>query len=131
MSKTRKNFGSDIDRSQDRIDNTGEVFTPAHVVDEMLSHISVETLKNPESTFLDVCAGSGNFLYHIKQLLLEYHAEEHILNNMLYCIEFMEDNHKELCERMGVPVDHPHYVCGDALTYDYSFGEAVGLEAFF
>jgi len=131
MSNTRKNFGSDIDRSQDRIDNTGEVFTPAHVVEEMLSNIPEHTLKDPTSTFLDVCAGSGNFLYHLKTLLLQYHSEEHILNNMLYCIEYMEDNHKELCERLGVEVTHPHYVLGDALSYDYSFGEPVGLEAFF
>lgn len=131
MSKTRKNFGSDIERSQERIDNTGEVFTPAHVVEEMLSNIPVETLKDPESTFLDVCAGSGNFIHHIKQLLLEYHTEEHILSNMLYCIEFEPDNHRELCERLGVPTTHPHFVCGDALTYDYSFGEAIGVLAFF
>ena len=97
----------------------------------MLSNIPEETLKNPESTFLDVCAGSGNFLFHLKMLLLQYHAEDHVINNMLYCVEYMEDNHKELCNRLGVPVTHPHYVRGDALTYDYSFGEPVGLESFF
>ena len=49
---------------------------------------------------------------------------------MLYAVELMEDNHKEMCDRLGVEVDHPHYICHDALTYDYSFGEPVGLEAF-
>ena len=49
---------------------------------------------------------------------------------MLYAVELMEDNHLELCKRLGVEPDHPHYVCHDALTYDYSFGEPVGLEAF-
>ena len=43
----------------------------------------------------------------------------------------MEDNHKEMCDRLGVSTTHPHYVCNDALTYDYSFGEPVGLEVFF
>ena len=47
---------------------------------------------------------------------------------MLYAVELMDDNHKELCTRLGVPIDHPHYVCADALTYDYSFGTLVRLE---
>ena len=50
---------------------------------------------------------------------------------MLYAVELMEDNLKEMCDRLGVSVEHPHYVCHDALTYDYSFGEPVGIEAFF
>ena len=50
---------------------------------------------------------------------------------MLYAIELMKDNHKEMCERLGVPIDHPHYVCANALEYDYNFGEPVGVEVFF
>jgi hypothetical protein len=50
---------------------------------------------------------------------------------MLYAVEMMEDNHNELCERLGVSIDHPHYVCADALEYDYSFGELIGIEKFF
>jgi hypothetical protein len=50
---------------------------------------------------------------------------------MLYAVELMPDNHKEMCERLGVDINHPHYVCHDALTYDYSFGEPVGVEAYF
>ena len=39
-------------------------------------------------------------------------------------------DYKELCERLGVSVDHKHYICANALEYDYSFGEPVGLEKF-
>ena len=49
---------------------------------------------------------------------------------MLYAVELMADNHKELCERLGVSTDHPHYVNANALEYDYSFGNPVGLESF-
>ena len=97
------------------------------MVNETPEHI----LKDPNSTFLDNSAGSGNFIIALQTKLREYHSLEHINNNMLYAVELMEDNHKEMCERLGVPVDHKHYVCHDALTYDYSFGEPVGLEAFF
>ena len=40
----------------------------------------------------------------------------------------MEDNHKELCNRVGVSTTHPHYVCADALNYHYKF-DGTPLEA--
>ena len=133
MSKNKHNqeVGSTIERSDERIKVTQEVFTPMELVEYMIDDIDIELLKDPESTFIDNSAGCGNFLVGLKQRLLQYHSEEHILENMLYAVEMMEDNHKELCNRLGVPVTHPHYVCHDALTYDYSFGEPVGVEQFF
>ena len=98
---------------------------------QMVNKISLEELQDPKSTFLDPSAGNGNFMVAMKERLLQYHAEQHVLDHMLYAVELMEDNHKEMCERLGVGVDHPHYICHDALTYDYSFGEPVGLEQFF
>ena len=128
--KHNKLVGSDIERSDERIDLTGEVFTPMELCNIMVDEIPLNILKNPKSTFLDNSAGSGNFLIALRERLKEYHSEEHIVNNMLYAVELMKDNHKEMCDRLGVEVDHPHYICHDALTYDYSFGESVGLEAF-
>ena len=133
MSKNKHNqeVGSTIERSDERIKVTQEVFTPMELVEYMIDDIDVELLKDPESTFIDNSAGCGNFLVGLKQRLLQYHSEEHILENMLYAVEMMEDNHKELCNRLGVDVTHLHYVCHDALTYDYSFGEPTGVLAFF
>ena len=129
--KHNKLVGSNIERSDERIDLTGEVFTPMELCNIMVDEIPLRILKNPNSTFLDNSAGSGNFLIALRERLKEYHSEEHIVNNMLYAVELMEDNHKEMCNRLGASVDHPHYICHDALTYDYSFGESVGLEEFF
>lgn len=133
MSKNKHNqeVGSNIERSDERIKVTQEVFTPMELVEYMIDDIDIELLKDPTSTFIDNSAGCGNFLVGMKNRLLQYHTEEHILENMLYAVEMMEDNHKELCQRLGVPVTHSHYVCHDALTYDYSFGEAVEVEQFF
>lgn len=133
MKKNKHNVsvGSEIERSDERIKQTQEVFTPMELVERMIDDISIEILKDPNSTFIDNSAGCGNFLISLKNRLLTYHTEEHILNNMLYAVEMMEDNHKEMCKKIGVSVDHPHYVCHDALTYDYSFGNPVGLEQFF
>lgn len=133
MTKNDHNLslGSEIERSNERIDETGEVFTPLELCQQMVNELPEEVLKNPQSKFLDNSAGNGNFMIALLNKLIKYHSQEHILNHMLYAVELMEDNHKEMCERLGVPVAHPHFICADALTYDYSFGEPVGLEAYF
>ena len=133
MNKKKHNetVGSTVERSDERIDSTGEVFTPLELCAEMVAEIPLKTLKNPDSKFLDNSAGCGNFLIALRDELVKYHPVDHVVNEMIYCVELMEDNHKEICNTLGVPVTHPHYVCHDALTYDYSFGEPVGVESFF
>ena len=133
MPKNKHNdtTGSNIDRSDERINETGEVFTPMELCHRMVSEIPESTLKDPTSTFLDPSAGSGNFLLALQTELSKYHELSHINDNMLYGVELMEDNHQEMCYRLGVLTDHPHIVCANALEYDYSFGEPVGLESFF
>ena len=129
--KHNQSVGADIERSDERIDQRGEVFTPLECCYEMIDELPLHILQNPDSTFLDNSAGSGNFLVALVNRLNRYHTERHIVENMLYGVELMEDNHQEMCNRLGILIDHPHYVCHDALTYDYSFGESVGVEAFF
>ena len=133
MKKNKHNIksGSNIERSNERIKETQEVFTPPELVESMIDDIDVELLKDSSSKFLDNSAGCGNFLVGLKNRLMNYHSEKHILNNMLYAVEIMPDNHKELCARLGVRSNHKHYVCDDALEYDYSFGEPIGVEQFF
>ena len=133
MSKNKHNqsVGSDIERSDDRINSSGEVFTPMELCREMVSEIPLTTIEDPYSTYLDNSAGNGNFVIALRDRLSEHHSLDHVLNEMLFAVELMEDNHAELCKRVGVSTTHPHYVCHDALTYDYSFGDPVGVECFF
>ena len=123
--------GSAIERSDERIAETQEVFTPMQLCHETVNEIPEEILRNSDSTFLDNSAGSGNFVVALIDKLSEYHDREHVINQMVYSVELMPDNHKELCARIGVRINHPHYVCADALEYDYSFGEAIGVEKYF
>ena len=133
MSKNNHNLtsGSTIERSDERIDLTGEVFTPMEVCVAMVNDIPESVLKNPNSTFLDNSAGAGNFMVALQTKLQEYHSLQHINNNMLYAVELMEDNHTEMCNKLGVSTSHPHFVCADALEYDYSFGNPIGAELFY
>lgn len=130
---------------------TGEDFTPAALVNEILDKLPVEIWKDSSKTWLDPAAGNGNFLVEVKRRLLEAgHAEDHILNNMIFGVELMPDNCEEMIERLygpgiieqvpksrvraGYKVDGlkycfkfngkwvPNIVCADGLVYDYSFG---------
>ena len=123
-----KSVGSKIERSDKRINATSEVFTPMEVCIKIIQEIPEMMLKDSKSKFIDDSAGSGNFLLALQTELSKYHSLSHINDNMLYAIELMEDNHAEMCKRVGVPVDHPHFVCANALEYDCSFGEPVALE---
>jgi hypothetical protein len=127
-SKNRHNqqHGSTIERSDERIKQTQEVFTPTDLINLMIDDIPIEQLKNPNSRFMDNCAGSGNFIACLYEALQEYHSKDHIINNMLYAVELMEDNHKEMCRRLDISVDHPHFVCADALQYHYRFDGTTG-----
>jgi len=122
-----KTTGSTVERTDERIKQTGEVFTPMSLVLEMVRDIPEDIMNNPNSTFLDNSCGSGNFLVGLKQVLTEeygYH-EYDVVNNMLYGVDIMEDNIRETCESLGVKFGHPHFVVADALTYDYTFDKGV------
>jgi len=119
-------------KSKERIKRTGEVFTPEELVTKLLNQIPEEKFQNPESTFLDNSAGDGNFLVVLKERLCQYHPEEHVLEHMIYAVEKEPDNHATLCERLGVSIDHSHFICADALEYNYDFnGKANDLTDFF
>ena len=121
-------LGSKIKRSDARIKETQEVFTPMELCTKMVRKIPMDELQDPNSTFLDSSAGNGNFIIALRDELVKYHSLSHVINKMLYAVELMEDNHKEMCDRLGISIDHPHYVCADSLKYNYSFGEPVGVE---
>ena len=122
--------GSTVERTDERIKVTGEVFTPMSLCDDMVNDIDESILMNPSSTFLDNSAGSGNFLVALQNKLKQYHSLQHINDNMLYGVELMEDNHKEMCDRLGVSYNHPHIICGDALSDSISFLVDYGILPF-
>ena len=88
-SKNRHNqqHGSAIERSDERINQTAEVFTPIALIEQMIAEIPVSQLKDPDSKFMDNCAGSGNFIVCMYKALRKYHTRKHIIANMLYAVE--------------------------------------------
>jgi ubiquinone/menaquinone biosynthesis C-methylase UbiE len=123
MSRTIKAESDKIkSRGGDRVKKTGEVFTPLDLCIKMIKQIPQHILEDPESTFLDNSCGDGNFLVALTKVLGKYHDKQHIVDNMIYGVDLMPDNIAQVKRRLGVSEDHPHFVCADALTYDYTFG---------
>ena len=75
-------IGSEIERSDERIDLTGEVFTPMELCVEMVNEIPLNIRQNPDSTFLDNAAGNGNFIIALRDELVKYHSVNHFVDNM-------------------------------------------------
>ena len=68
-------------------DNT-KIITPPPLVDNIISTIDENILKNPNSKFLDPCAGTGTFGIQLYKKLIKYHSPEWVVNNMIHLIEY-------------------------------------------
>jgi hypothetical protein len=72
----------------------------------MLQKLDPSVWFNPNLRWFEPSAGSGNFLVEVKARLLQAgHDELHILDNMLYSLEVMDDNHWLLQHRLKYLVD--------------------------
>ena len=126
-----------IARSQERIKNSGEVFTPEELVSEMLDKLPPEIWSDPTKTFIDPAAGDGNFLVEVKKRLLKFHSEQHILENMIFAVDIMPDNIEVLQHRLGYLIDdqpnpilNPFHFLEEELTHDYH-GKETGTNISF
>ena len=117
----------------DRVKDTGEVFTPPELVNKMLNQLDYDWDTLPERTFLDPTCGSGNFLVEL--------AKRGVKPEFIFGVDLMEDNivtcHKRLREihlGNGIDPDEIDYhqgrniIQGDALEYDYTFWEKPDLD---
>ena len=79
----------------------GEVFTPMKLVNEMLDTLPKDVWRNKDLKWLDPAAGMGNFPVAVYMRLMdglnsviqnEEERRKHILENMLYMVEFDKAN---------------------------------------
>lgn len=134
-------------KSEERIKQNGEVFTPRQLVDEILDKLPPEVWQ-PNKTFLDPSCGDGNFLVRV----LDRKLDKTVTNlrdrieiaftalETIYGVELMPDN-VELCrdrlvleivrdylnndevfvkcyEELLDVVEH-NIVCSDAFKWDF------------
>jgi len=118
------------DERDDRVKDTGEVFTPDSLVQKMLDDLDVDWSNPPQDKkFLDPTCGSGNFLVAL--------LKRGIPLNMIYGVDLMPDNvqtmKRRLLEIVGDTEENnavleKNIVEADAMEYNYRFGEPDILE---
>tara|TARA_Y100000389_G_scaffold162829_1_gene165756 strand:+ start:274 stop:741 length:468 start_codon:yes stop_codon:yes gene_type:complete len=132
-------YMSGVDRDKLRVKKTAEIFTPNHLVVEMLDKLegeNPELFTDPTKTFLDNSCGDGQFLSEV--VIRKMEKSGCLLEQALrttYGVELMEDNVIECRKRLVGPNPTPeilqivksNIVCHDGLTYDYSF-ELVSVD---
>jgi type I restriction-modification system DNA methylase subunit len=118
---------SGIDRDRARTKATGEVFTPTHLVQEVLDQLAPELFSDPTKTFLDPACGDGQFLSEILIRKVSAGIPFATALETIYGVDLMEDNvvlcrDRLLCGQESLRhIVQRNIVCHDALTYDYSF----------
>jgi hypothetical protein len=124
---------SGVERDKNRIKQTAEVFTPTHLVQEMLDKLEEKNptlFTDPNKTFLDNSCGDGQFLSEV--VIRKIEKSNCTIAQALsttYGVDLMEDNVNECKKRLSGPNPTPeileivnkNIVCHDALTYDYKF----------
>jgi len=133
-------YMSGIERDTLRTKQTAEVFTPTELVQEILDNMDQSIFEDSEKTFLDNSCGDGQILSEvvIRKMELSQCTLEQALST-IYGVDIMPDN-IELCKKrlMGpnptesiIKILNTNIQCQDALEYDYSFGQPVGVENFY
>lgn len=105
-----------------------EVFTPPSLVNEMLDKLPQEVWSQPDKTWLDPCAGLGNFSVVILERLMyglsEWESDpekrkKHILENMLYHVEMNPESVERLQRILNPEGKYQLNIkCSDFLTFD-------------
>ena len=92
---------SHLSIKQEKKIETGEVFTPFHLIVEMLEKLPKTLWKNPNLKWLDPGSGVGNFsmlvFYYLDKGLLSWEKDavkrrNHIIENMIYMVEITKSN---------------------------------------
>ena len=105
-----------------------EVFTPPHLIEEMLDKLDESVWSDPTKTWLDPCAGLGNFSVLILKRLMEglkdwepnkETCKKHILEKMLYHVEMNPESVERLQRVLNPEGKYKLNIkCDNFLTFD-------------
>jgi hypothetical protein len=126
-----------LTKSDKRIKDLGEVFTPPTLIIEILEQLP-STVWDEGKTYLDPTAGDGNFLAAV--LIIKMALGHTDALSTIYGVDLMQDNVDECRQRLiDIAGDTPanwaivrHNIrCEDGLKYDYSFETTEEEQKFF
>jgi len=83
----------------ERQKQTGEVFTPAELINNMLDQVDT-TLFQPGKTFLEPAAGDGNMVFEYLKRKLEHGCTPTEALQDTFAVEYMKDNLEAMRNRV-------------------------------
>ena len=92
---TPENNQDILEKRKLRRKQTAEVFTPPHLVNQMLDKLHSNW--SAEENYLDPACGDGNFLVEVLKRKLQNGKDELLAIGQVWGVELMEDN-VELCK---------------------------------
>jgi hypothetical protein len=116
-----------VEREASRVKDTGEVFTPTPLVQEILDQLPAELFTDHVKTFLDPSCGDGQFLGEVVIRKMENGSTFEQALSTTYGVDLMPDNVKLcqdrlLCGREDLRhIVEKNIVCADGLRYHYRF----------
>ena len=132
--KRLKNEIEGYNTYEKRKDND-EVFTPPPLIEEMLDKLSEAVWSDPKKTWLDPCAGLGNFSVIILKRLMEglkdwepdeEKRKKHILENQLYHVEMNPESVAKLQSVLNPEGKYKLNIkCSDFLVLDKAKKKAL------
>ena len=87
-------------KSKERIKNTGEVFTPEWLVDEMLDKLPQSLFQDPTKTYLDPACGDGNILVRVLRRKIENGSTPLQALQTTFGVDIMPDNIQQCRKRL-------------------------------
>jgi len=114
-------------------DEFGEVFTPPHLINEILDRIPLKVWKDPNTRWLDPAAGIGNFPALVYCRLLDtlksaipnkQKRKRHIIENMLFMVEINPTNVQEIRKFFGPKI---RVFQGDFLENSRKWGDSFDV----
>ena len=99
-----------IERDQNRVKATSEIFTPTELVCKLLDELPEEYFIDQSKTFLDPSCGDGQFLSEVLIRKIENDIPFELALGSIYGVDIMSDN-VDLCrERLLCGQEHLRYI---------------------
>lgn len=95
---SRKGFG--VSKTKERVKQTGEVFTPEWLVDEMLDKLPRSLFSDPTKTYLDPACGDGNILVRVLRRKIDNGSTPLQALQTTFGVDIMPDNVQECRKRL-------------------------------
>lgn len=123
------------EHTEEAIEQRGEVFTPAILVNEMLNKIPQEELLNPEKTVGDIAGcGNGNFLIEVLNRRINSGVSHIDSLKTIYGVDIDQTNVDECKERLSLgnkdkaiwDILNHNIICADSLDSNHIGWKNVG-----